>query len=138
MKKNILRKISGLLQLIVPAMLLTLLMAFSPSRYEADTDWTIMAQENGITAYAMESKCDKGDVYLFKFENTTDKVVSLNYTLEATLDPTFPPIKKEVVLQPNQTVSGNCDTMWETTLPNSHPKRGDLKSRLNVSLNTNQ
>lgn len=138
MKKNILRKISGLLQLIVPAMLLTLVLAFSPSRYEADTDWTIMAQDNGITAYAMESKCDKGDVYLFKFENTTDKVVSLNYTLEATLDPTFPPVSKEVQLQPNQTISGNCDTMWETTLPNRHPAKGDLSSRLNVSLNINQ
>lgn len=138
MKKNILRKISGLLQLIVPAMLLTLLMAFSPSRYNADNDWTIMAQENGITAYAMESKCDKGDVYLFKFENNTDKAIEFTYTLTAKLDPTFPPIAKKIELGAQKSVAGNCDTMWETTLPNRNPARGDLKSSLEVSISINQ
>jgi len=126
---------------VLQAMLVTatmlLVMAFAPSQTTADEEWTLLASESGVNAYVTADVCGKNAMYVFKLENTTNKSVSLSYTLTASTDPTFPPITKETVLQPNQSVIGSCDAMWQLALPNSSGKTTELQNLATVSLRIN-
>ncbi len=135
-KSGFFTKMRVLQAMLVSATML-LAMAFAPSQTTAEDEWTLLTSESGVKAFAMASDCSKNATYVFKLENTTNSAVAISYTLTASTDPTFPPITKETVLQPNQSLIGNCDTMWELTLPNSSGKTTGLQNLVTVSLRIN-
>ena len=138
MKKQSIIYFSRLMHFAFATALLTLMLSFSSSRYNADGDWTLITEQNGISVYAMESACGKSELYLFKLMNTSSEDLSVKYTLTATRDVTIPPINKEVQIQAKHALIGTCETLWETALPNQHKGQGDLKNRVNVNLIVNQ
>lgn len=121
----------------VMAMTLSYQLQANGSILNGENEWTLITQEKGVKAYAMIQNCEDGEIFIFKFDNTSSQDVSFEYTIEALKDPSFPPISKLIELAQGSSVVGNCQTLWEYSLPKLMGEGSRLKELVDVKLNFN-
>lgn len=125
-------------KIMLVAIMATLSFQMQASSFLDDgNEWTLITQEKGVKAYAMIQNCEDGEIFIFKFDNTSSQDVSFEYTIEALKDPSFPPISKLIELAQGSSVVGNCQTIWEYSLPKLMGEGSRLKELVDVKLNFN-
>lgn len=114
------------------------LWSFTGQNQESSEEgWVLLKTESGIKAYASELNCGGDALVAFRFVNTTSTRQVVDYTMSMPDDPTFPPISRQVIIPANESVSGNCDDLFQLALPDNDFKKS-LKERVSLSLSINR
>lgn len=100
---------------LVPCLLLTTpsaLQAGSPVGSTTESGWTLMAEQDGVQAYAKLESCttDQPAVYLIKLVNASEKSdLAIAYSVDVVNDPTLSAVKRSMDLKANSSMEGSCD-----------------------------
>lgn len=137
MKKSGMFSKIKLLQVTLVAASLILLMAFAPSRQNAEEGWVLLTSESGINAYAMKSECSGSSKYLIKIENTSSEISSFKLTYELKGSQAYGPRTDSFILNPLENKEGSCKSGKLLVLPDYENTSGNILDRVKIEIYKN-
>jgi hypothetical protein len=123
-----------LLQAMLVTATMLLVMAFAPSQNTAEDEWTLLASESGVNAYAMETDCGGQSKYLIKIENTSLELKSFKLTYELKGSQAYGPRTESYTLNPSETKEGSCKTGKLLVLPDYEKTPGSTSDKVKIEI----
>lgn len=89
----------------------------APASSTEQGEWTLVAEQNDVKAYARISDCGEGQsVFLLKFQNNGKSAYRIDYTVNVTNDPTAGAIKQSLSLLAGSAMEGECNARQDVRL----------------------